>query len=237
MKEEAHSNAAGLLVVEDDPRVAESLTRGLGEAGYAVAKADRLGAADAQLAQGTPALVVLDLNLPDGDGRTWLRKVRGAGHRMPVIILTARDTLPERVAGLEEGADDYLTKPFAFAELLARIRARLRTAVAQTDDDVLRVGDLEIDRLRRQVRRAGRQVDLTAREFGVLALLAQWRGQPVSRDLLAREVWKVNRRLTPLDNVIDVHLSHLREKIDKDQPAKLIQTVRGVGFRLAEENS
>ena len=235
MKADSSKESFGILVVEDDARVAESLRRGLAEAGFAVAAADRLAAADEQLARGMPALVVLDLNLPDGDGRTWLRRVRGAGHRMPVIILTARDTLPERVAGLEEGADDYLTKPFAFAELLARIRARLRTAAAQTDDDVLRVGDLEIDRLRRQVRRAGRPVDLTAREFDVLALLAQWRGQPVSRDLLAREVWKVNRRLTPLDNVIDVHLSHLRDKIDRDHLAKLIQTVRGVGFRLAEE--
>ncbi len=236
MKEEIQAGGAAILVVEDDAHVAESLQRGLGEAGFAVATADRLAAADAQLAQGTPALVVLDLNLPDGDGRTWLRRVRGAGHRMPVVILTARDTLPERVAGLEEGADDYLTKPFAFAELLARIRARLRTAAA-AESDVLRVGDLDVDRLRRQVRRAGRPVELTAREFDVLALLAQWRGQPVSRDLLAREVWKVNRRLTPLDNVIDVHLSHLREKIDRDQPAKLIQTVRGVGFRLAEETA
>ena len=152
-----------------------------------------------------------------------------------MIILTARDTLPERVAGLEEGADDYLTKPFAFAELLARIRARLRNVAQQSDEEVLRVGNLEIDRLHRQVRRAGREVELTAREFDMLVLLAQWRGQPVSRDLLAREVWKVNRRLTPLDNVIDVHLSHLREKIDGGQAAKLIWTVRGVGFRLAEE--
>ncbi len=236
MKDSANKETGGILVVEDDARVAESLQRGLGEAGFAVATAGRLAEADERLAQGVPALVVLDLNLPDGDGRTWLRRVRSAGQRMPVIILTARDTLPERVAGLEEGADDYLTKPFAFAELLARIRARLRNAANQVDGDVLRVGDLEIDRLRRQVRRAGRPVELTAREFDVLALLAQWRGQPVSRDLLAREVWKVNRRLTPLDNVIDVHLSHLRDKLDQDQPAKLIQTVRGVGFRLAEEN-
>jgi len=234
MKSSDGKETAGLLVVEDDARVAESLARGLGEAGFAVATAARLSAADAQLARGAPALIVLDLNLPDGDGRTWLRRLRGAGHGMPVIILTARDTLPDRVAGLEEGADDYLTKPFAFAELLARIRARLRNAANHSDDDILRVGDLEIDRLRRQVRRAGRSVELTAREFDVLALLAQWRGQPVSRDLLAREVWKVNRRLTPLDNVIDVHISHLRDKIDRDQPAKLIQTVRGVGFRLAE---
>ena len=237
MKEETIKEPAGLLVVEDDHHVAQSLERGLREAGFAVAVVERLAAADERLARGAPALVVLDLNLPDGDGRTWLRRVRGAGHRMPVIILTARDTLPERVAGLEEGADDYLTKPFAFAELLARIHARLRNAAHQADDDVLRVGNLEIDRLRRQVRRAGRPVELTAREFDVLALLAQWRGQPVSRDLLAREVWKVNRRLTPLDNVIDVHLSHLREKIDGGHDSKLIWTVRGVGFRLAEDGA
>lgn len=226
-----------ILVVEDDAQVAASLARGLGEAGYAVVTAGRLAEADQQLAQGTPALVVLDLNLPDGDGRAWLRRVRSEGHRMPVVILTARDTLPERVAGLEEGADDYLTKPFAFSELLARIRARLRTAVRQSEDNVLHVGDLEIDLRRHEVRRAGRGVELTAREFDVLALLAQWKGQPVSRDVLAREVWKVNRRLTPLDNVIDVHLSHLRDKIDREHGMKLIRTVRGVGFRLAEDGA
>ena len=234
MKDEPIKDGGGLLVVEDDPHMATSLVRGLREAGFAAATAGRLSAADEHLKCGEPALVVLDLNLPDGDGRVWLRRVRQEGHAMPVIILTARDTLSERVAGLEEGADDYLTKPFAFAELLARIRARLRTALQQTEGDVLRVGDLEIDRVHRQVRRAGRGVELTAREFDVLVLLAQWRGQPVSRDLLAREVWKVNRRLTPLDNVIDVHLSHLREKIDRDHSGKLIRTVRGVGFRLAE---
>lgn len=237
MKTQSNPCSAGLLVVEDDRRVTESLRQGLSEAGFAVTTADCLEAADRRLAQGTPALVILDLNLPDGDGRTWLRRVRAAGHRMPVIILTARDTLPERVAGLEEGADDYLTKPFAFSELLARIRARLRNAAHQSEEGVLRVGDLEIDRLHRQVRRSGRAVELTAREFDVLALLAQWRGQPVSRDLLAREVWKVNRRLTPLDNVMDVHLSHLRDKIDKGHPVRLIQTVRGVGFRLAEDKA
>ena len=234
MKGAGSKEPGELLVVEDDPRVAESLARGLREAGFAVAVANRLAAADEHLAKGTPVLVVLDLNLPDGDGRAWLRRVRHEGHRMPVVILTARDTLPERVAGLEEGADDYLTKPFAFAELLARIRARLRTAAQQPGEDVVRIGDLEIDRLHRQVRRAGRSVELTAREFNVLALLAQWRGQPVSRDQLAQEVWKVNRRLTPLDNVIDVHLSHLREKIDGGTDAKMIRTIRGVGFLLAE---
>lgn len=235
MKPETSKDTGKLLIVEDDPHVAESLARGLGEAGFHVALANRLAEADRELALGTPALVVLDLNLPDGNGLTWLRRLRQEGHHMPVVILTARDKLPERVAGLEEGADDYLTKPFAFAELLARVRARLRTAIRQASEDMIRIGDLEIDRLNRLVRRAGRAVELTAREFDVLALMAQWRGQPVSRDLLAREVWKVNRRLTPLDNVIDVHMSRLREKIDRDSAVKLIQTVRGVGFRLAAE--
>ncbi len=223
-----------VLVVEDDPHVAESLVRGLDEAGFTVAAVRRLAAADEQLAAGAPALVVLDLNLPDGDGLGWLRRLRSAGYRMPVIILTARDGLPDRVSGLEGGADDYLTKPFAFAELLARIRARLRAVSQQVETDLLRVGDLEIDPVRRRVRRGGRAVDLTAREFDVLALLARWHGLPVSRDVLANEVWRINRRLTPLDNVIDVHLSHLRDKIDRDQPVKLIQTVRGVGFLLSE---
>ncbi len=229
-----HREEGVLLVVEDDPHVAESLVRGLGEAGFSGVVADRLSAANELLARHSPALVVLDLNLPDGNGRTWLRQIRREGHRMPVLILTARDTLSDRVAGLDEGADDYLTKPFAFAELLARIRARLRTASKQSEEDVFRIGDLEIDRLHRQARRAGRLVELTAREFDVLVLLAQWKGQPVSRDVLASEVWKINRRLTPLDNVIDVHLSHLRDKIDRDYPAKLIRTVRGVGFVLEE---
>ena len=222
-----------LLLVEDDPQVASSLLRGLREEGFAVAAATRLAEADRQLAQETPALVILDLNLPDGDGRTWLRAVRQAGYRMPVIILTARATLLDRVAGLEEGADDYVTKPFAFAELLARVRTRLRSAVQQLETDVLRVGDLEIDRVNRWVRRAGELVPLTACEFDVLTLLAKWRGQPVSRDLLADEVWKINRRVTPLDKVINVHISHLREKIERPGAARLIRTVRGVGFMLA----
>jgi len=224
-------------VIEDDPHVAASLERGLTEAGYAVVLAGCLADADAQLAKAPPVLLVLDLNLPDGDGLVWLRRVRREGHPIPVIILTARDALPDRVKGLEQGADDYLTKPFAFAELRARIRARLRTATKQSEEEVIRTGNLELDRLHRQVRRAGREIELTAREFDVLTLLALWRGQPVSRDLLAQEVWGVNRRLTPLDNVIDVHLSHLREKIDRDQPVKLIRTVRGVGFLLAEEKT
>ena len=232
MAESTDKRSHRLLLVEDDPQVASSLVRGLREEGFAVVAATRLAEADRQLAQETPALVILDLNLPDGDGRTWLRAVRQNGYRMPVVIVTARATLLDRVAGLEEGADDYVTKPFAFAELLARVRTRLRSAVQQLETDVLRVGDLEIDRVNRWVRRAGQLVPLTACEFDVLTLLAKWRGQPVSRDLLADEVWKINRRVTPLDKVINVHISHLREKIERPGTPRLIRTVRGVGFML-----
>ena len=234
MTEAAENRAHELLVVEDDPHVAASLVRGLREEGFSATVATRLAAADRELARGMPALVILDLNLPDGDGRTWLRQVRQNGYWMPVIILTARTTLLDRVAGLEDGADDYVTKPFAFAELLARVRARLRTAVQQAETDILRVADLEIDRVNRWARRAGQILPLTASEFDILVLLARWRNQPVSRDLMAREVWKINRRLTPLDKVINVHISHLRDKIDHDQPIPLIRTVWGVGFMLAE---
>lgn len=234
MVETTDTRSNRLLLVEDDPHVASSLVRGLREEGFAVAAATGLAEADRWLARETPALVILDLNLPDGDGRTWLRQARQNGHRMPVVILTARASLLDRVAGLEEGADDYVTKPFAFAELLARVRTRLRTAVQQLETDVLRVADLDIDRVNRQARRAGRPLDLTPCEFDVLVLLAKWNGQPVSRDLLAREVWKINRRVTPLDKVINVHISHLREKIELPGAPRLIHTVRGVGFRLAE---
>ena len=232
MAESTDKRSSPLLLVEDDPQVASSLVRGLREEGFAVAAATGLAEADRRLAQEPPALVILDLNLPDGDGRSWLRQVRQNGYRMPVVILTARATLLDRVAGLEEGADDYVVKPFAFAELLARIRTRLRTAVQQTETDVLRVADLEIDRVNRWVRRSGQLISLTACEFDVLTLLAKWRGQPVSRDLLADEVWKINRRVTPLDKVINVHISHLRDKIERPGAPRLIRTVRGVGFLL-----
>ena len=223
-----------ILIVEDEKKTGEYLTKGLTEAGFVVDLADN-GLNGYHLAMtGDYDLLILDIMLPDVNGWDIVRMLRAAGKGMPILLLTALGTIEHRVKGLELGADDYLVKPFAFAELLARVRARLRTVSQQADSDVLRIGNLELDRLRRQVRRAGKPVELTAREFDVLALLAQWRGQPVSRDLLAREVWKVNRRLTPLDNVIDVHLSHLRDKIDRDQSVKLIQTVRGVGIRLAE---
>lgn len=224
-----------ILVVEDDPRVSGSLVRGLGEAGYVVCVAATLREAQVQLESPAPfALVLLDLGLPDGDGVQALRTLRRGGARVPVIILTARDSVVERVAGLDEGADDYLAKPFSFPELLARVRARLRTVRQETESSVLQVGDLEIDRLARRVRRGGRSIELTAREFELLAYLACNAGFPVSRDMLTRDVWNVSSRATSMDKIIDVHMSHLRDKLEGGSVTRLIHTLRGVGFMLSE---
>jgi DNA-binding response OmpR family regulator len=152
--------------------------------------------------------------------------------KIPVLVLTARDTLEDRVVGLDAGADDYLIKPFAFAELLARVRALVRRGVAETPR--LAAGDLEMHLVSREVVRAGRLVELTVREFELLAYLLRHQGQVVSRESLARDVWKETARSTPLDNVIDVHIARLRRKVDADRSAKLIHTVRGMGFVLRE---
>lgn len=223
-----------ILIVEDDPRVSSSLARGLGEAGYGVSVAATLREAQAHLESASLALVILDLGLPDGDGVQVLRRLRQEGSRVPVIILTARDSVVERVAGLDEGADDYLAKPFSFPELLARVRARLRTIRQESESAVLKVGDLEIDRLARRVRRGERPIELTAREFDLLAYLACNAGFPVSRDMLTREVWHVASRATSMDKIIDVHMSHLRDKLDDGLDRRLIHTLRGVGFMLSE---
>ena len=228
------TEVARILVVEDDPRVSSSLVRGLGEAGYGVAVAATLREAQAQLDSQPLALVILDLGLPDGDGVQVLRRLRQEGARVPVIILTARDSVVERVAGLDEGADDYLAKPFSFPELLARMRARLRTARQESESSVLQVGDLEIDRLARRVRRGGRCIELTVREFDLLAYLACNAGFPVSRDMLTRDVWNVSSRATSMDKIIDVHMSHLRDKLEGGADTRLIHTLRGIGFMLSE---
>ncbi len=223
-----------ILVVEDDPRVSSSLARGLGEAGYGVSVAATLREAQAQVESSSLALVILDLGLPDGDGVQVLRRLRRDGLRVPVIILTARDSVVARVAGLDEGADDYLAKPFSFPELLARVRARLRTARQESESAVLQVGDLEIDRLARRVRREGCVIELTAREFDLLAYLAANAGFPVSRDMLTREVWHVASRATSMDKIIDVHMSHLRDKLEGGAGRRLIHTLRGIGFLFSE---
>jgi len=222
-----------VLVVEDELKVANALLEGLEGERYEVV-VERTGE-DAFFRMTTEAfdLILLDLGLPGRDGLQILTTLRTKGIKTPVLVLTARDTLQDRVAGLDSGADDYLVKPFAFAELLARIRALMRRGRA-AESPRLAVGDLTMDLITRKVTRGGQPVDLTVREFELLEYLMRYEGQVVSRETLARDVWKETARTTPLDNVIDVHIARLRRKVDLDRPLKLIHTVRGVGFLLRE---
>jgi two-component system copper resistance phosphate regulon response regulator CusR len=222
-----------VLVVEDEQKVANALREGLEGERYDVV-VERTGE-DAFFRLTTEAfdLILLDLGLPGRDGLQILTTLRGKGVKTPVLVLTARDTLQDRVAGLDSGADDYLVKPFAFAELLARIRALLRRG-RSAEAPRLAVGDLSMDLITRKVLRGGDQVELTVREFELLEYLMRYEGQVVSRETLARDVWKETARTTPLDNVIDVHIARLRRKVDVDRPVKLIHTIRGVGFMLRE---
>lgn len=223
-----------LLVVEDEQKVANALREGLeGEGDEVVVERTGEDALE-RMTHDTFDVILLDLTLPGCDGLQVLSTCRERGVETPVVVLTARDTLEDRVIGLDSGADDYLVKPFAFAELLARIRAVVRRGRV-TETGPLAVDSLEIDRATRQVTRAGRPVELTAKEFDLLHYLARYARQVVSRDTLVREVWRETARSTTLDNVIDVHISRLRRKIDSDHPVKLIHTVRGVGFVLRED--
>jgi len=179
-------------------------------------------------------LVILDIMLPGRNGIEVLSTMRQRGIRMPVLLLTARDAVEDRVAGLDAGADDYLVKPFAFPELLARIRALLRRGPKEPAV-ILSVRDLEMDLVRRTVMRGTQPVELTAKEFDLLEYLLRHKDEVVSREMLARDVWKETMRHAPLDNVIDVHMARLRRKIDEGSPSKLINTVRGVGFIMKSE--
>ncbi|MBN1885839.1 MAG: response regulator transcription factor [Candidatus Krumholzibacteriota bacterium] len=224
-----------ILVIEDEPKVARALRTGL-EAEHYVVTAAATGEEGYFLAT-TRAfdLVLLDLMLPGRNGFEILAALRETGNETPVLILTARDAVDDRVRGLDGGADDYLVKPFAFSELLARIRALTRRG---RPDGALRhqVADLVLDRVTRKVSRGGVDIPLTAREFELLEYLLRNRGHVVSREMLAHDVWKVEERATPLDNVIDVHVARLRRKIDAPFERKLLRTIRGVGFTLGEEN-
>ncbi len=221
-----------VLVVEDERKVANALREGLeGERHQVVLEGTGEGAFYRMNTESFD-LILLDLTLPGRDGLQILTSARQRGLKTPVLVLTARDTLEERVAGLDAGADDYLVKPFAFTELLARIRALMRRGIAETPR--LCVGDLTLDLLSRRVTRAGNPVELTAREFDLLVYLMRYEHQVVSRETLARDVWREMARSTPLDNVIDVHVARLRKKVDVDRTVKLIHTVRGVGYMLCE---
>jgi two-component system, OmpR family, copper resistance phosphate regulon response regulator CusR len=221
-----------VLVVEDELKVANALREGLEGERYDVV-VERTGEG-AFFRINTEAfdVILLDLGLPGRDGLEILKAVRQRGLKTPVLVLTARDALQDRVTGLDSGADDYLVKPFAFAELLARTRALVRRGVAEAPR--LSVADLDVDLVTRKVTRGGKPIELTVREFELLEYLLRYHGQVVSRETLARDVWKETARTTPLDNVIDVHIARLRRKVDADESAKLIHTVRGVGFMLRQ---
>jgi len=222
-----------ILVVEDEQKVANALREGLEEEHFEVIVAPTGEDAFYRVNTEKFDLILLDLMLPGRDGLQILTTIRTRGLETPVLLLTARDSLEDRVTGLNSGADDYLVKPFAFEELLARIRALLRRGRTV---DMLRFGiaDLDLDIVTRKVTRGGKVVDLTAREFELLEYLMRHEGQVVMRDMLARDVWKETTRGTPLNNVIDVHIARLRRKVDVEPFEKLIHTVRGVGFMLKQ---
>jgi DNA-binding response OmpR family regulator len=222
-----------ILVVEDEVKVAKALKEGLEDERYEAVIAHTGEDAFFRINTEQFDVIVLDVMLPGRDGLQILTSIRKQGIDTPVLLLTARDTLEDRVAGLNSGADDYVVKPFAFAELVARIRALLRRG-RTTETLRLGVGDLDMDLVTRRVTRGSHTIELTTREFELLEYLLRHQGQVVLRDTLAREVWKETTRGTPLNNVIDVHIARLRRKVDLDQPVKLIHTIRGVGFMLRE---
>ena len=227
---------AKILVVEDEPKVAGALKEGLETEGYEIALAQTGEEGFFQASSNAFDLIILDIMLPGRDGVEILQTLRRQGMKSPVLLLTAKDAIEDRVLGLDAGADDYLVKPFAFPELGARIRALLRRNKTESES-VLKIGDLEIDPVRRVVTRQEHRIDLTVREFELLEYLARNRSRVVSREMLARDVWKETARATPLDNVIDVHIARLRKKLDDPFDTKLLHTVRGVGFTLNEEES
>jgi two-component system copper resistance phosphate regulon response regulator CusR len=219
-----------ILIVEDEAKMSEYLRQGLTEAGFVVDLA-RNGLDGHHLAMTEIYdLVILDIMLPDVDGWRILEALREAGSTVPVLFLTARDSVDDRVKGLELGADDYLVKPFAFAELLARVRTLLRRGVTPVIETTLNVADLELDLMRRRVTRAGQRIPLTAKEFALLELLIRHREEVLPRSLIASQVWDMN--FDSDTNVIDVAIRRLRAKIDDAFERKLIHTVRGMGYML-----
>jgi two-component system, OmpR family, copper resistance phosphate regulon response regulator CusR len=221
-----------ILVIEDEEKTAKFLKKGLSEAGYVVdVAADGLQGLHLALEVDFD-LIILDVMLPGQDGWHVIARLREAGGKALVLMLTARDTVHERVRGFELGADDYLVKPFAFSELLARVRSLLRRSNARAQETI-RMADLEIDLMRHRATRAGQKIDLTAKEFVLLTLLARRAGEVLSRTLIAETVWDMN--FDSDTNVVDVNVRRLRSKVDDPFPIKLIHTVRGAGYVLEAE--
>ena len=218
-----------ILMIEDDMALAESLMQGLQEAGYDVVHSPTLAEADAVSV--LPDLILLDLGLPDGDGTEFLRSFHTANPGVPILIITARDGISDRVAGLDEGAADYILKPFAMPELLARIRMHLRLH-SQTNITELHAGLLNLNLVSRDVHCGRSDMDLPPREFDLLACLMKSVGRPVSREQIAKDVWHSPRRMSSLDNLIDVHISRLRDRLSDEEGAPTLRTIRGVGYQL-----
>jgi two-component system copper resistance phosphate regulon response regulator CusR len=216
------------LVVEDEKRIADFLSRGLESAGYAVDVAGDGNTAIEMVHQTEYDLVILDMMLPDMDGLQVLQKIRNRKSSPPVLILSARGAVDDRVRGLELGADDYLVKPFAFVELLARVRVLLRRG--QPTPERLQVGDLVLDCIRRKVTRTNESIELAPKEFSILEYMMRNRGRPLSRTMIVEHVWDMD--YDGLTNIVDVYIRHLRSKIDDKYPQKLIHTVRGIGYML-----
>ena len=217
-----------ILLVEDDRKAARLVTKGLEEAGFLVDVAPTAEEGDAMVDSAEYAVIVLDWRLPGKDGVTLCRDLRGRGVATPILMLTARHGLDDRVKGLNVGADDYLTKPFAFAELIARLQALLRRS-AITRPVVLTVGDLRLDAVSHEVTRGGSPVNLTPKEYAVLEILMRHPGEVVTRAQLGEHLW---RHDDDVNNLVDVHVSHLRRKIDREPFEPLIQTVWGRGYRM-----
>ncbi|MBM3772936.1 MAG: response regulator transcription factor [Acidimicrobiia bacterium] len=225
---------SSVLVVEDEPKVASAIRQGLEGEGYTVDVASTGEDAFFRINTETFSVVLMDLSLPGRDGLDIIRALRQRDADTRVLIVTARDGLNDRIAGLNSGADDYLVKPFAFGELVARIRALERRGRSNQGQN-LKLGPLEMNVWTRKVTRGERPIDLTAREFTLLEYLLRSAGYVVSRDALARDVWDERERTPTLDNVIDAHIARLRKKVDEEGASRLIHTVRGVGFVLREE--
>jgi len=219
-----------ILIVEDEARVADFLKQSLSESGYSPIVGNSLQQGAKIWKEQNPDLVILDLMLPDGDGLDLLKEARTDGRHTPVLILTAKDTLPDRVAGLDAGGDDYIAKPFPLEELLARVRALLRRA--NQDASLYRCGDLEVDLLRRRVTRSGRVIFLSTTEFSLLEILAESGGQAVSKLDILRRVWDDSDRDV---NVVEVYVNYLRHKLERGGATRLIHTVRGRGYALSQE--
>jgi two-component system copper resistance phosphate regulon response regulator CusR len=217
-----------ILLIEDEKRISGFIARGLEESGYTIDAAETGQDGLDRMTGATYELVILDLMLPDLDGLVVLEKIRLRKTNQPVLILSARGDLEDRVKGLDLGADDYLVKPFAFVELLARVRALLRRG--QSLPERLQVEDLVLDCLRRKVNRAGVNIELAPKEFSILEYLLRNKGRALSRTMIVEHVWEMD--YTGLTNIVDVYIRHLRVKVDDDWPQKLIKTVRGIGYMI-----